>query len=286
MFILSAYPIHNEIGDVVPKSCTASRISSKEFSNDALTSIFLLIGEQYLRKISIKFYFIRSCSNSQESKQARFISPTKELRKIESCVYSMSTSNCSETSSRNETCISDPRTLLSLEACKTRAILTAEQAILIFQIMQSHGGIQSIQSGRLRPSAVARAFGVSEKTVRDIWKGRTWLRETMHLDPARFVTAAARLRPPGRPRGSRSLRGPPPIKANSDPPPPIAGAPSSSPSGAGDDRAPPAAELIRPVRAGEIPPARRSDPARGGGDPHDSVTLSHFEAGPDRKSVV
>jgi hypothetical protein len=30
-------------------------------------------------------------------------------------------------------------------------------------------------------------FGVSEKTIRDIWVGRTWKAETRHLDPFRLV---------------------------------------------------------------------------------------------------
>ena len=91
--------------------------------------------------------------------------------------------------------------LSSIKACKTRAILTAEQAIDIFKIKIS--GPAAIRQ-QLSPSKVARAFGVNEKTVRDIWKGRTWFRETMHLDPARVITAAS-LRPPGRPRFNTSL---------------------------------------------------------------------------------
>ena len=85
--------------------------------------------------------------------------------------------------------------LSAIQACKTRAILTAEQAIKIFEIKLSNQTATKIQSS----TNVARAFGVSEKTVRDIWKGRTWLREIMHLDPAR-AAMATQLRPPGRPR--------------------------------------------------------------------------------------
>ena len=89
------------------------------------------------------------------------------------------------------------RLLSSIQACKTRAILTPEQAIRIFKIKLSS---QIAHKDRdLDPADIARAFGISEKAVRDIWKGRTWLRETMHLDPARAIMAA-RLRPPGRPR--------------------------------------------------------------------------------------
>ena len=85
----------------------------------------------------------------------------------------------------------------SIQACKTREILNVEQAIAIYKIKMSYATAASCKN--FGPCSVARAFGVSEKTVRDIWKGRTWLRETMHLDPTRVVMAA-QLRGPGRPR--------------------------------------------------------------------------------------
>jgi hypothetical protein len=71
-----------------------------------------------------------------------------------------------------------------------------------------------------RPTAVsvARAFHVSEKTVRDIWSGRTWHNETLPLDVNRIPRAARKTgRPPGRcdskPRKPRTL------KSNLSPPP-------------------------------------------------------------------
>ena len=89
------------------------------------------------------------------------------------------------------------KVLSSLQACKTRAILTADQAVEIYRIKLFNQ--TASKSHSQSPRIVAREFGVSEKAVRDIWKGRTWLRETMHLNPAHAVMAA-RLRPPGRPR--------------------------------------------------------------------------------------
>ena len=93
----------------------------------------------------------------------------------------------------------ETRLLASIQACKTRAVLTAEQAVHIFKIKLSHQASSSKEQN-LQARPVARAFGISDKAVRDIWKGRTWLRETMHLDPSRLASAAARLRPPGRPK--------------------------------------------------------------------------------------
>jgi hypothetical protein len=112
------------------------------------------------------------------------------------------------------------KALASIRACKTRAILTDEQAIRIYQIkLDNHTASASDPSSaarafNFRAGTVARAFGVSDKAIRDIWKGRTWLRETMHLDPARAAMAAL-LRPPGRPKG----RSPRPAAAAAAAPP-------------------------------------------------------------------
>ena len=79
---------------------------------------------------------------------------------------------------------------------KPRAILNREQAIEIFQL-RPHGTSEGIGRSSL---AVARIYKVSEKTVRDIWRGRTWHHETLHLDPSRPARADT---PPGRPLGRK-----------------------------------------------------------------------------------
>ena len=76
---------------------------------------------------------------------------------------------------------------------KPRAILTREQVIEIFEFRPSSVFHRS-------SSNVALKYGVSEKTIRDIWNGRTWHSETQHMDtlrPARTVL------PPGRPLGRK-----------------------------------------------------------------------------------
>ena len=85
----------------------------------------------------------------------------------------------------------DPRLI-----AKPRAILNREQAIEIFQLRPS-GTSEGIGRSSL---AVARTYKVSEKTVRDIWRARTWHRETLHLDPSRPARADT---PPGRPLGRK-----------------------------------------------------------------------------------
>eukprot|EP00292_Cryptomonas_paramecium_P020706 CAMPEP_0113684422 /NCGR_PEP_ID=MMETSP0038_2-20120614/13996_1 /TAXON_ID=2898 /ORGANISM="Cryptomonas paramecium" /LENGTH=185 /DNA_ID=CAMNT_0000604173 /DNA_START=50 /DNA_END=604 /DNA_ORIENTATION=+ /assembly_acc=CAM_ASM_000170 len=61
---------------------------------------------------------------------------------------------------------------------KAKVKLSAQQARQIYAIqaakaMQKHAIFQR----ELSAAAVARQFGVTEKAVRDIWKGRTWRRE-------------------------------------------------------------------------------------------------------------
>ncbi len=46
-------------------------------------------------------------------------------------------------------------------------------------------------------------FGINEKIVRDIWIGRTWVREIIHLDPSR-ASKARFLMLPGRLKGSKT----------------------------------------------------------------------------------
>jgi hypothetical protein len=74
-------------------------------------------------------------------------------------------------------------------APKPRARLTEDQAIQIFK------------SKLDAPSAskLATIYHVCEKTVRDIWTGRTWSRETCHLDPSRTLE----IKQTGRPKGCK-----------------------------------------------------------------------------------
>ena len=61
-----------------------------------------------------------------------------------------------------------------------------------------------------KSAAIAKLYGVSEKAVRDIWTGRTWSKETWHLDESRPIPTKKMGRPLGRkdgqPRKPRSLR--------------------------------------------------------------------------------
>ena len=70
-----------------------------------------------------------------------------------------------------------------------RAKLTKTEALDIFRS-------KGISKGS---TEISKKYGVSEKAVRDIWKGRTWSRETWPLDKSRPM----HLKKLGRPIGSK-----------------------------------------------------------------------------------
>ena len=76
-----------------------------------------------------------------------------------------------------------------LIARKHRARLTEQEVISVFKAKTLGKGA----------SKVGRDFNVSEKAIRDIWSGRTWAKETSHLEPSRPLV----LKPTGRPKGCK-----------------------------------------------------------------------------------
>ena len=92
------------------------------------------------------------------------------------------------------------------EAKKTRkqTILTSEAAIQIFKLRPAlKSPIDDAESRLKTSSSIAKRFGVSPKTVRDIWIGRTWYRQTFPLDPERPNSSERLSKQMGRPRGSK-----------------------------------------------------------------------------------
>ena len=79
---------------------------------------------------------------------------------------------------------------------KSRAVLTKEQAMDIFRL----SALRSPDAKRPTASSIARKYSVSEKTIRDIWRGRTWHEETQPLDTNR--PAKTKLKT-GRPLGRK-----------------------------------------------------------------------------------
>ena len=88
---------------------------------------------------------------------------------------------------------------------KPRAVLAKDQAIDIFRLSISN------DTQKIKPTAisVAKKYRVSEKTVRDIWTGRTWQEETLVFDLTRSPREAKKT---GRPLG-RKDSGPRKMKA-------------------------------------------------------------------------
>ena len=94
-------------------------------------------------------------------------------------------------------------------------ILVETQVIEIYQIkitklsLQTKTNVPSNDINNkesiLSPAAVAKSHGVSSKAIREIWSGRTWFRQLMHLDLAR-AAMVHRIKLPGRPMGAKGKR--------------------------------------------------------------------------------
>jgi len=83
-----------------------------------------------------------------------------------------------------------------------RAILSEDQARMIFKHKPS-----PFAKDRGRAGALARAFGVSVKTIRDVWIGRTWCRATLDLTPDSQSDDSSRLhKKAGRPLGPKDSK--------------------------------------------------------------------------------
>ena len=82
-----------------------------------------------------------------------------------------------------------------------RAILTEKEAQDIFKYKPATSSKEKYSA-----AVLARFYGVSVKTVRDIWVGRTWYRSTFHLDPSKPILADRLEKKPGRPRGAKDSK--------------------------------------------------------------------------------
>jgi hypothetical protein len=82
-----------------------------------------------------------------------------------------------------------------------RAILTDVQAQAIYRYKPEPFSKQENRAG-----ALAKMFGVSVKTIRDIWVGRTWYRATYNLDSSKAPTIDRLLKKAGRPKGSKDSK--------------------------------------------------------------------------------
>jgi hypothetical protein len=94
----------------------------------------------------------------------------------------------------------NPKTISSIQACRTRVVLTEAQVIRIFQVRIANESASSNAGKKVRAFSLAMQYGVNEKTIRDVWSGRTWCRETLPFDPTR--KNAGPMKVPGRPKGS------------------------------------------------------------------------------------
>ena len=82
---------------------------------------------------------------------------------------------------------------------RRRAILTQLQAIEIFRFRYECSLSMMVSSA----SVVAKRYGVNERTIRDIWKQRTWTHATSCLTEGADPMAERKM---GRPVGSKDTR--------------------------------------------------------------------------------
>ena len=83
-----------------------------------------------------------------------------------------------------------------------KIILTSTQAVQIYNL-KATAHCESKTNPKLPTASIAKLFGISPKTVRDIWKGRTWYRQTLALEHSRPDAAERLARRSGRPKGSK-----------------------------------------------------------------------------------
>ena len=86
---------------------------------------------------------------------------------------------------------------------KPRAVLTREIALDIYRYKIENGEAVASAVGR-HACMLAGTYGVSEKTIRDVWTARTWSEETCILDPTRGMKSVNELSSPSRHRAGES----------------------------------------------------------------------------------
>ena len=67
-------------------------------------------------------------------------------------------------------------------------------------------GLRSDAIPRSNAKRVAKLYGISSKTVKDIWMGKTWYRATHFLDPNRADAIQRLGKRPGRPKGAKDRK--------------------------------------------------------------------------------
>jgi hypothetical protein len=72
-----------------------------------------------------------------------------------------------------------------------RVILTEQQAVEICKMKPAVPVTGNLLRGESRSRIIAEQFGVSPKTVRDIWNRKTWVSATMHLFEAKPLEVTA-----------------------------------------------------------------------------------------------
>ena len=81
----------------------------------------------------------------------------------------------------------------SIVRIKPHAVLTRECVIEIYRYKIEN--VEVVSAVGRHACILAAKYGVSEKTIRDIWTARTWSEETSILDPKRHKSANESVEP-------------------------------------------------------------------------------------------
>ena len=94
--------------------------------------------------------------------------------------------------------------LLKTAMSKHRTVLNEHQVIEIYKRKIMYEPKLTRNVNRFRSaSLIAKEFDISEKTVRDIWKGRTWRNTTRPLESSSLPLLLVKI---GRPKGARDKK--------------------------------------------------------------------------------
>lgn len=62
-----------------------------------------------------------------------------------------------------------------------KAVLTTESAVAIYRLRPKARGGAGVGAVKSHTTEIARRYGVTAKTIRDIWNRTTWAKDTKHL---------------------------------------------------------------------------------------------------------
>ena len=109
--------------------------------------------------------------------------------------------SCDKVRFGNQGADSDENFQNALSLRNRRIVLTSDEARAIFMSKPP-----LLKNVKVHTTTLAKVYGVSAKTIRDIWVGRTWYRATYFLDDTKAACVERLQKKLGRPRGAKDVR--------------------------------------------------------------------------------